>query len=313
MRQRDTDQKQTVAETNAPAARGEKAFAVFDYAIKVVKVSVVVLGLMIVAIALSGVDMARLDEHEIFQYRMVAAPAIILGYLLIDYLLARRRAGRAAEAAARSGAANARNKFVSSAELAADRRAAQAAAAANEASQVRPKRSYAVEFMALAFVAAGGVAFWHDHMSNEIPDAVAVPAKFVSAKCVDRSGKTVVVGPHMSIGYEFVSRSTRVRESGVTCLLDNCEAEKKPPEYTDTEYKRVFYASLSQCQAALPAVLAAKEPTTVWTGDKDPNASVRARFTPERDQPPYFLLWFPSAVAAVVLLISAVARRRGTR
>jgi len=282
MRQRDTDPKQKVAETNASAARGVKAFAVFDYAIKVVKVSVVVLGLIIVAIALSGVDMARLDEHEIFRYRMVAAPAIIIGYLLIDYLLAGRRAD-------------------------------QPAAAANEASQARPKRSYAVEFMALAFVAAGGVAFWHDHTSNAIPNAVAVPAKFVSAKCVDRSARTAVVGPHMSIGYEFVSRSTRVRESGVTCLLDNCEAEKKPPEYTDTEYNRVFYASLSQCQAALPAVLAARAPTTVWTGDKDPNASVRARFTPERDQPPYFLLWFPSAVSAVMLLISAVARRRSRR
>ncbi len=313
MKQRDTDPKPTADETNAPAARGEKAFAVFDYAIKVVKVSVVVLGLMIVAIALSGVDMARLDEHEIFQYRMVAAPAIIIGYLLVDYLLARRRADRAAEAAARIVAADARNKLVSSVDPDAGRRAAQAAAAANEASQARPKRGYAAELMALAFVAAGAAAFWHDHTSNAIPNAVAVPAKFVSAKCVDRSGRTVVVGPHMSIGYEFVSRSTSVRDSGVTCLVDNCGAETKPPQYTDTEYKRVFYPSLSQCQAALPAVLAAKAPTTVWTGDKDPNASVRARFTPERDQPPYFLLWFPSAVAAVVLLISAVARRRSAR
>ena len=54
-------------------------------------------------------------------------------------------------------------------------------------------------------------------------------------------------------------------------------------------------------------------PTTVWTGDKDPNASVRARFTPERDKPPYFLLWFPATVAAVVLLISAFARTRHAR
>ena len=117
----------------------------------------------------------------------------------------------------------------------------------------------------------------------------------------------------MSIGYEFPSQSTSVRVSGMKCLLDNCEPEKKPPQYMDTEHKRVFYASLQECTAALPAVLASRASTTVWTGDKDPNASVRARFTPERDKPPYFLLWFPSAVAVVVLLLSGFWRTRRAR
>ena len=282
MRQHDIDPERTVAETNASAARGHKAFAVVDFAITVAKVSIVVIGLMLLAITLSGADMARLDEHEVFRYRMVAAPAIIIGYLLIDYLLARRRADR-------SGAA------------------------ANDADQARPNRSWTVEFMALAFVAAGGAAFWHDLRSNEIPNAVATPATFVSAQCVERSGRKIVVGPHMSIGYEFVSRSTSVRESGVKCLLDNCEPEKRPSQYMDTEYNRVFYASLSQCQAALPAVLAARAPTTVWTGDKDPNASVRARFTPERAPPSYFLLWVPLSVSALVLLVFGWLRTRDSR
>lgn len=266
------------------AARGEKAFAVFDYAIKVVKVSVVVLGIMIVAIALFGVDIDRLDAHEVFRYRMYAAPALIVGYLLIDYLLARLRASRATDAAA-----------------------------ASEVDRVRPKRGYAVEFMALTFVAAGGAAFWHDHMSNEIPNPVPVVGKFVSANCVERSARTVVVGPHMSIGYEFPSQSTSTRAPQTQCLLTNCEPENAPPQYMDTEYKRVFYTSLSECKAALPPVLAAKVPTTLWTGDKDPNAPVRARFTPERGTRPYFLLWFPLVVAAFVLLISGFRRTRGAR
>jgi hypothetical protein len=307
----DGDGKKTDAAEAPSAARGEKAFAVFDYAITVVKVSVVVLGIMLVIIALSGVDMARMDEHEVFRYRMYAAPVLIVGVLLIHYLLGRRRANRAADAVARSDAASVRNEFALSIDPDADRHAIEAAAA-RAADAARPKRGYAVEFMALAFVAAGGAAFWHDHISNEIPNPVAVPAKFVSAKCVDRSSSRIggSVAPHMSIGYEFVSQSTSVRSSGMTCLLDNCEPEKKPRQYMDTEYKRVFYASLSACNAALPAVLAAKAPVTVWTGDKDPNASVRARFTPERDTPPYFLLWFPAAVAGVVLLISGFARTR---
>lgn len=308
----DSDGEKKVADATASAARGEKAFAVFDYAIKVVKVSVVVLGVMLVAIALSGVDMAHMDEHEVFRYRTHAAFALIVGYLLIDYLLARRRANRAADAVARSAATNARSDFALSIDPDADRRAAEAATAI-AAHSARPKRGYAVEFMALAFVAAGGAAFWHDHINHEIPNPVAVPAKFVDAKCVERSGRTVVVGPHMLIGYEFPSQSTSVRASGMTCLLDNCEPEKKPPQYMDTEYKRVFYASVSECNAALPAVLAAKAPVTVWTGDKDPNASVRARFTAEREKPPYFLLWFPSVVAAFVLLISGFGRARSAR
>ena len=310
----DSDGEKKVADATASAARGEKAFAVFDYAIKVVKVSLVVLGIMIVAIALSGVDMAHMDEHEVFRYRMYAAPALIVGYLLIDYLLARRRASRAADAAARSAAASPRGEFALSVDPDADRRAAEAATAL-AAHNARPKRGYAVEFMALAFVAAGGASFWHDHMSNEIPNAVAIPANFVDAKCFDRSSSRIggSVSPHMSIGYEFPSQSTSVRTSGMTCLLENCEPEKKPPQYMDTEYKKVFYASVSECNAALPAVVEAKAPTTVWTGDKDPNASVRARFTAEREKPPYFLLWWPSVVAAVMLLISGFARTRRAR
>ena len=309
----DSDRKKPVDDAKS-AARGEKAFAIFDYAIKVVKVSVVVLGIGIVIMALSGVDMANADEHEVFRYRMYAAPVVIVGYLLIDYLIGRRRALRAADAATRIDAARARDQFVLSIDPAADRRSAEAAAA-RQANKARPKRGYAVELMALAFAAAGGAAFWHDHMNNEIPNPVAVPAKFVSAKCVDRSSRRIggSVSPHMLIGYEFPSQSTSVRVSGMTCLLDNCEPEKKPTQYMDTESKQVFYTSLSECTAALPAVLASKAPTTVWTGDKDPNASVRARFTPERDKPPYFLLWFPATVAAVVLLISAFARTRHAR
>ena len=310
----DSDRKKPIDHEATSAARGEKAFAIFDYAIKVVTVSVVVLGIGIVIIALSGVDMARADEHEVFRYRMYAAPVVIVGYLLIDYLLGRRRQIAATDAATRSKAVTAQDEFVLSIDPAADRRSAEAATA-REAGQASPKRGYAAELMALAFVAAGGAAFWHDHMNNEIPNPVAVPAKFVSAKCVDRTSRRIggSVSPHMLIGYEFPSQSTSVRASGMTCLLDNCEPEKKPTQYMDTESKQVFYTSLSECRAALPAVLASKSPTTVWTGDKDPNASVRARFTPERDKPPYFLLWFPATVAAVVLLISALARTRRAR
>ena len=310
----DSDSKKPGADAAAPPARGEKAFAIFDFAIKVVKVSLVVLGIGIVIIALSGVDMARADEHEVFRYRMYAAPVVIVGYLLIDYLLGRRRQIAATDAVTRSKAVTAQDQFVLSIDPAADRRSAEAAAA-REANKARPKRGYAVELMALAFVAAGGAAFWHDHMNNEIANPVAVPAKFVSAKCVDRTIRRIggSVSPHMLIGYEFPSQSTSVRVSGMTCLLDNCEPEKKPAQYMDTASKQVFYTSLSECSAALPAVLASIAPTTVWTGDKDPYASVRARFTPERDSPPYFLLWLPSVVAAIVLLISGFVRTRRAR
>ncbi len=75
----------------------------------------------------------------------------------------------------------------------------------------------------------------------------------------------------------------------------------------------MFHSSLAECQAALPQVLALQAPTTVWTGDKDPNAAVRARFTPQRDPPLYFLLWVPLLVAATVLLVSGVQRLRHAR
>lgn len=188
---------------------------------------------------------------------------------------------------------------------------------ASDAINGRPRRRYAAEFMALVFIAAGGAAFWHDHVLNEIPNPVAVVGRFTNAACFDWSRSTGRLGnsvaPRMSIGYEFPSQSTSVRVPQMKCLLENCEPEKAPPQYTDTENKRVFYASLEACKAALPEVLAAKSPTTVWTGDKDPNASVRARFTPERESPPYFLLWFPSVVAALVLLVLAFIRSRRQR
>ena len=49
------------------APHGETAFAAVGYVINVAKVTVVVIGLMLVVIALSGADLARLDEHEIFR------------------------------------------------------------------------------------------------------------------------------------------------------------------------------------------------------------------------------------------------------
>lgn len=187
----------------------------------------------------------------------------------------------------------------------------------SEADQARPKRGYSAEFISLGLVAAGGAAFWHDHINNELPNPVAVVGKFVSAQCIERlrSGSRigVVIGPHMSIGYEFPSQSTSVRVPTMQCFLDSCGPEKAPQQYLDTEYNRVFYAFFADCKAALPAVLAAKAATTVWTGDKDPNASVRARFTPERATPPYFLLWIPLMIAAVVLLISGFTRGRRAR
>ncbi|ROZ76528.1 hypothetical protein [Ramlibacter sp. WS9] len=253
--------------------------SIFDYAIKVMVVTFVVLGLMLAVIGLSGVDMGNLDEHEVFRYRLVAAPVAIVGYLLMDYLVSRRRARLAA-------------------------------IAASTGSQDRPRRGYAAEFISLAALAAGGAAFWHDHVTHEIPNAVAVAGTFVSAKCV-ASGKRT--GPHMGISYEFPSQSTSARAPQTQCLLTECEPEKMTPQFMDTAYRTVFYATLQECTAALPAVLASKAPTTVWTGDKDFNAAVRARFTPERDTPPYFLIWVPLAVAALVLLVSIVQRTRRPR
>jgi|GEM_PF-6159891 len=308
----DSESKKPGTDAARSAPRGEKAFAAFDYAIKAVKVTIVVLGIMIVVIALSGVDMARLDEHEIFQHRMVAAPAVIVSYLLFDYLLGRRRARRDAETAATLGTTVvAGDKFVLSIDPDADRRAAAVAAASKKKSEARPRRGFAAEFMTLAFVAAGGAAFWHDHMTHDIPNPVAVVGKFVGATCVDRPRRAVApVGPHMSIGYEYPSQSTQPRTSQVQCLLENCEPEKTPSQPLDTEYNKVFYLTLQDCQAALPAVLASKAPTTVWAGDKDMNAAVRARFTPERHTPPYFLLWIPLLVAAVILPVSVFLRLR---
>ena len=249
--------------------------SIFDYAIKVVVVALVVLGLMTLAIVLSGVDMASADEHEIFQYRMVAAPVIIVGYLLLDYLWNRHRM--------------------------------RLAAVARSMDEDPPRRGYGAVLVSLVLVLAGGAAFWHDHITHEIPNAVPVAAKFVSAACVDRAKRS---GPHMSIGYEFPSRSTRVRPSMAECFVDKCESQTPPAQTMDTEHKRVFYSSLQECEAALPAVLASRAPATIWTGDKDPNAAVRARFTPERDPPPYFLLWVPAAVFVALLLFSIAQRTR---
>ncbi len=103
------------------------------------------------------------------------------------------------------------------------------------------------------------------------------------------------------------------RQSGMKCFVDNCEFQKAPLLPMDTEAESVFYESLPACQAARPGVLELKAPVTVWTGDKGPDAAVRARFTPQRDTPPYFLLWLPGGVAAVVLLASVLLRMRDWR
>ncbi len=290
MKPHDNSSQKPTADPAASASPGEKVFAIFDYAVKVVKVSLVVLGASIVVTALSGVDIATANEHEVFQYRFHAAAVLIVGYLLVDWLLGRRRARRAADAASTASTA--------AADL-----------------QVRPKRGFAAEFMALAFVAGGAAAFWHDHITHDIPKLVAVVGKFVSATCVDRAYRRIggSISPHMSIAYEYPSQSSRPRDSGMKCFVDNCGFEKAPAPPMDTEAKQVFYASLAQCQAALPNVLELKPPATVWTGDKGPNAAVRARFTPERDTPPYFLLWLPGGVAAVVLLACGFLRIRDWR
>ena len=299
------------------ARRGERAFAAFDYAIKVVKVTVVVLGITIAIIALSGVDMARLDEHEVFRYRMIAVPAVIVAYLLVDLLVDRRRADRArraerlAEAQANGmGAQSGEDQFVLSVDPERDRRAA-ALVAAQPATRTQNRRGFAAEFLALAIIAAGAGAFWHDDMTHDLPNPVAVTGKFVSAKCFDRSLRSIATsGPYMSIAYEFPSRSTHPRTAQITCLLEKCEPEMPTSPPLDTEYNRVSYPTLQDCRAALPTVLTSKAPATVWVGDKDPNAAVRARFTPERHAPPYFLLWIPGLIAAVTLLASGFMRLR---
>lgn len=264
-------------------ARGAKVVRVFDFVVKAAWVALVVMGGGFVVIALSGVEMADADQHEIFRYRLPAAAVLIVGYLLVDHLLARRRA-----AAAGGGPMN---------------------------TQARPRRGFAAALLALAFVAGGAAAFWHDHITHDLRNPVAVVGRFVSATCVDRTTRRIggSIGPHMSIAYEFPSRSTRPRVSEMTCLLDNCEPTAAPPQPMATESKRVFYASLPECLAALPSVLELKAATTVWTGDPGPDATVRARFTPQRDPPPYFLLWVPLSVVAVVLLAAAAQRLRGAR
>jgi hypothetical protein len=282
---RDSSDQKRADDASTSRARGAKAWGVIDVLVKAAWVSLVVMGGMLVVVELSGVDIADADQHEIFRYRTPAAAVLIVGYLLMDHLLARRRARRVADAASTVG------------------------------TSVPPKRCFAAELMALASVAAGAAAFWHDHITHHIPNPVAVAGRFVSATCVDRTYRRIgpSIGPHMSIAYEFPSASTHARVSELTCLLDDCEPKPVPPPPMDTEYKRVFYASLPECRAALPEVLALRAPTTVWTGDKDPNATVRARFTPQRDSPPYFLLWLPLLIAALVLLISGVQRLRRTR
>lgn len=267
-------------------ARGASVGRVIGFVVKAAWVSLLVMGGGLIVMALSGVEMALADQHEIFQYRVPAAAVLIVGVLLVDHVLSRRRSRHAADAA---------------------RPTATTPAPA--------KQGFAAEVMALAFMLGGAGAFWHDHITHDIPHPVAVAGRFVSASCVDRSRPRIgpSIGPHMSIAYEFPSASTRPRVSETTCLLDNCGPSESRPPPMDTEYKRVNHASLADCQAALPGVLASRAPTTVWTGDKDPNAAVRARFTPQRDPPPYFLLWVPLLVAAPVLLVSGVQRLRRAR
>jgi len=256
--------------------RGAKAFAAFDYLIRLVKVTLVVLAAVIAIIVVAGVDMAQLDEHPLLRFRFHAAAAAIVVWMLADWVYARYR------------------------RLLAEQHALDGTVAP-------PRGGGAAMALSLALLAGGTVAFWHDHHSNEIVDAVAVPAAFVDARCIERSRRS---GPYMAIGYQFVSRSTRPLPAQTTCLLANCEPAAAAAPVLDTEYQRVPYASVEACREALPAVLAAKAPATVWTGDVDRNAAVRARFTPERGERPYFLLWIPALVAAVVLLAS-LWRRRG--
>lgn len=303
------ERKQSESGSSAADARGAKTFAAFDYALRVVWITLTVLGVGLLIIALSGVDMAALDEHEVFRYRTQAAVAVIALCLIADHVFRRRRK-RLADAEALTADAAARGDFVLSVDPDADQRAVETAAAISGAREVARDRSryrFRAALIAAAFMAAGGAAFWHDHITHDIPNAVAVPAAFVEAKCHGRG--RIGAGPYMAVGYQFVSRSTTPRSSGMTCLLDKCEPEKAPAPVLDTEYKRVAYATLAACEAALPAVRAARAATTVWTGDKDPNAAVRARFTPEREQPPYFLLWLPAVVGGVVLLVLVTTRR----
>lgn len=268
-------------DASASLARGARVTGVLDFLVKAAWVSLVVMGGGLIVMALSGVEMALADQHEIFRYRLPAAAVLIVGVLLVGSVLKRRRKRGASDAA--SPSAN---------------------------TPLPPKRGFAAELMALAFVAGGAAAFWHDHITHDIPRPVAVAGRFVSATCVDRTQPRIgaSMGPHLSIVYTFPSASTRPRVSEVTCFVDDCGPKQAPSPPMDTANKRVPYGSLPECQAALAGVLASRATTTVWTGDKDLNAAVRARFTPQRDPPPYFLLWVPLLVAAIVLLVSGVQR-----
>jgi hypothetical protein len=280
---RNSSDPEAPGDAAAAQARGAKVFGALDFVVKAALAGLVVMGGGVVVMALSGVQMADADQHEIFQYRLPAAAVLIVGYLLVDHLLARRRAA--------------------------------VATGGPTVTPVQPKQGFAAEALALVFVAGGAAAFWHDHITHDIPNAVAVVGRFVSATCVDRSTRRIGGGisPHMAIAYEFPSRSTRARVSEITCFVDDCGPKVASTPRMDTAVKQSFYASLPECQAALPDVLALKSPTTVWTGDKGLDATVRARFTPQRDAPPYFLLWVPLSVAAVVLLVSGVQRLRRAR
>ena len=139
--------------------------------------------------------------------------------------------------------------------------------------------TYAAELLALGLVAAGAAAFWHDHMTHEIPNPVAVPGEFVAARCLEREStrSRTGPGPHMAITYRYPSQSTQARPSQIRCLTTDCPPPEPAPQVMDTETSRVPYASLQACTVALPAVLAERPPAMVWTGDKDPDAAIRAR------------------------------------
>ena len=154
-------------------------------------------------IALSGVEMADVNEHPMFRYRMSAVTVAIIGSLLVDCLLARRRARRAADAAPTPSPSPSHPDL---------------------------ERGYAAEFMAFVFIAGGAAALWHDHITHDIPNPVAVVGKFFGARCIDRTYKLngQSIGPHMTMAYEFPSQSTRASMSQTKCLLDSCEPVKAP-------------------------------------------------------------------------------------
>jgi MFS family permease len=68
---------------------------------------------------------------------------------------------------------------------------------------------YGPFWVSLLLVAGGGAAFWHDHITHEIPNAVPVAAKFVSAACVDRAKRS---SPHSTsiTATSFATRPARL-------------------------------------------------------------------------------------------------------